>query len=99
MSIVDQIREAYNPDLTLAGVLGTKYDSRTTLSGLTMDSIRQQGLPVFKTQIRITVDIIRAQMERQPISLYAPGSNGDIDYMALADELLPARVIPLAKRS
>jgi chromosome partitioning protein len=101
MGILQQIQNAYNPDLRLAGILATKYDSRTTLSEQTIETIRAQGLPIFATKIRISVEIIRAQMARQPISIYAPGSNVDQDYQALIEELLPARVIPLsrAKRS
>ncbi len=95
LGIIEQIRNAYNPDLELAGILAVKYDSRTKLSEQTIEAIEDKGLPVFKTKVRISVDIIRAQMARQPISIYAPGSNGDIDYNALADELLPARVIPI----
>jgi chromosome partitioning protein len=95
LSIIEQIRHAYNPNLHLAGILATKYDNRTRLSEQTIEAIQNRGLPVFKTKVRINVDIIRAQMAREPISIYARGSNGDLDYKALADELLPARVIPL----
>jgi chromosome partitioning protein len=85
--ILEQIQQAYNPQLRLAGILTTKYDSRTTLSEQTVRTIEAQGLPLFTTQIRTSVDIVRAQMARQPVSLYAPGSHGDVDYQALVDEL------------
>jgi chromosome partitioning protein len=98
LNILEQIQKAYNPALRLAGILATKFDSRTTLSEQTIDTIRTQGLPLFQTKIRISVDIIRAQMARCPVSIYAPGSNADADYQALAEELLPAKVIPLRRQ-
>jgi chromosome partitioning protein len=95
MEIIEEIRETYNPDLRMTGVLLTKYDNRTTLSSDTLDSIEEQRLPLFKTKIRICVDIIRAQIARLPVNLYAPESHAAEDYAALAEELLPAKVIPL----
>jgi hypothetical protein len=52
---------------------------------------------MFKTKIRISVDIIRAQAARRPVSIFSPTSHGAIDYNALADELLPAKVISLTR--
>jgi cellulose biosynthesis protein BcsQ len=76
----------------------TKYDSRTTLSSNTEDAIREQGLPLFKTKVRICVDIIRSQLARLPVNIYAPESNAADDYAALADELLPAKVISIRQQ-
>ena len=98
VSIIDDIRNTYNPELKIAGVLATKYDPRTTLSETTVSEIRAQRLPVFDTKIRISVDIIRSQMARVPVSIYAKESHGAEDYNALASEILPAKVIPLRQR-
>jgi chromosome partitioning protein len=98
MEIVQEIKETYNPDLEVTGVLLTKYDSRTTLSSNTEDAIREQGLPLFKTKVRICVDIIRSQLARLPVNIYAPESNAADDYAALADELLPAKVISIRQQ-
>jgi chromosome partitioning protein len=95
MEIIQELKETYNPELQMTGVLLTKYDNRTTLSSNTLDSIEDQGLPVFRTKIRICVDIIRAQIARLPVNLYAPESHAAEDYAALAEELLPAKVITL----
>jgi chromosome partitioning protein len=93
--IIEDIRNAYNPELKIGGVLATKYDPRTTLSETTVSEIQAQGLPIFNTKIRISVEIIRSQMARVPVGIYAEGSHGAIDYNALAEEILPAKVIPL----
>ena len=84
-----------DPDLNFLGVLATKYDSRTTLSENTIRAIEEQNIPLFNTKIRISVDIIRAQMERLPVNLYATDSHAAADYAALAEEILPAKVISL----
>ena len=98
VSIIDDIRNTYNPELKIAGVLATKYDPRTTLSETTVSEIRAQRLPMFDTKIRISVDIIRSQMARVPVSIYATESHGAEDYNALAAEMLPGKVIPLRQR-
>jgi chromosome partitioning protein len=98
VSIINDIRNTYNPELKIAGVLATKYDPRTTLSETTVSEIRAQHLPMFDTKIRISVDIIRSQMARVPVSIYAKESHGAEDYNALAAEMLPAKVIPLRQR-
>jgi chromosome partitioning protein len=95
VKIIEQVQHAYNPELQILGVLATKYDSRTTLSDNTIKAIEGKKLPLFKTKIRISVDIIRAQMERLPVNLYATDSHAAADYAALAEEILPAKVIPL----
>jgi len=96
--IIDDVRNAYNPELKISGVLATKYDPRTTLSETTVSEINTQGLPIFQTKIRISVDIIRSQMARAPVSIYAAESHGAIDYNSLAEEILPAKIIPLRQR-
>ncbi len=98
VQIIDGIRAKDNPALKVLGILPTKYDGRTTLSDNTITAIQKQRLPIFQTRIRISVDIIRAQMERLPVVLYAEHSNAAQDYIALANEILPAKVIPMRAR-
>jgi len=105
-SFINDVRETYNPTLKVVGVLVTKYDTRTTLSENAIAQIRSEKLPLFDTRIRICVDIIRSQIARWPVSLYAENSNGAVDYNSLAEELLAQeaseassrRVIPLKER-
>ena len=98
VQIIDGIRAKDNPELKVLGILPTKYDGRTTLSDNTITAIQKQNLPIFHTRIRISVDIIRAQMERLPVVFYAEHSNAAQDYMALANEILPAKVISMRSR-
>jgi chromosome partitioning protein len=104
LDVIEQVRNVYNADLNLFGVLITKFDSRTSLARSTQEVIRNQGLPLLEPPIRICVDVIRAQMERVPIEVLAPGSTASVDYAAIAEQLLSPlpvvgrNVVPLRQR-
>ncbi len=97
LDVIDQVRSVYNPNLNLFGILLTKYDSRTTLARSTQEVIRSRGLPLLEPPIRICVDIIRAQMERVPIEVFAPGSTASVDYAAIAEQFLSP--LPVVSRN
>jgi chromosome partitioning protein len=106
---IDLIREKFNPELRISGILLTKFDSRTTLSPQVEDVLRR-NFPeeTFQTTIRINVDLVRAQVERKSIFASAPESAGAEDYENLIKELLGEmkaahaapkdKVIPLSAR-
>jgi chromosome partitioning protein len=98
IQIIEGIQAKDNPELKILGILPTKYDSRTSLSENTIAAIESQALPIFKTRIRISVDIIRAQMERLPVVFYDQNSNAAQDYIALGEEITPVKVIALRPR-
>ena len=91
LDLLAQVQKAFNPDLRLLGILVTKYDARTTLSSNTLASIQEEHLPLLAPPIRVCVEVIRAQMERAPVSIVSPDSSAAADYEALAETLLPAR--------
>lgn len=94
LDVIDQVKNVYNSDLQLFGILVTKYDGRTTLARSTQEVIRGQGLPLLDPPIRICVDVIRAQMERVPIEVLAPNSTASVDYAAVAELLLSPLLLP-----
>jgi len=98
IEIIDNVRMRYNPDLKILGVLATKYDSRTSLSEDMTAEIAALNVPLLNTRIRISVDIIRAQAKRVPVSMYDANCHAAVDYNSLAEELLPAKVIPMRQR-
>ncbi|ETX03517.1 MAG: hypothetical protein ETSY1_46945 (plasmid) [Candidatus Entotheonella factor] len=91
LDLIEQVQHAYSDQLNLLGILVTKFDSRTTLSNDTLAAIRGQKLPLISPPIRVCVEVIRAQMERVPISIYDVDSAAAQDYEAVADSLLPSR--------
>ena len=89
---IEAVREYTNPDLSLAGVLLTRHNSRSVLSrdmaeaaNMTADKI---GTFLYKTVIREAVAIKEAQANCQSIYEYAPRSNAALDYEAFVDEFL-----------
>jgi chromosome partitioning protein len=96
---IEQIREHYNPDLQIAGILLTKFDSRTVLSRQVEAALRRSFEELaFKTMIRVNVDIIRAQIDRKSIFAFDRTSSGAQDYEQLIAELLAGNVVQFPKR-
>ena len=81
--VADGIRKT-NPDLKIAGVILTRYDSRPKLNRYLRDSIEAAGKEVgapFLGVVRPGVAIKEAQALRQSLYLYAPKSKPAQDYM------------------
>ncbi len=105
---INIIKQKFNPQLRIRGILLTKFDSRTTLSP-EVEAVLRRSFPdeTLQTKIRINVDLVRAQVERQSIFASAPDSTGAKDYADFMQELLnqdtgtrttPKKVIPLSPR-
>jgi chromosome partitioning protein len=86
---LERIRSAIFPELQIRGVLLTMYDGRTNLSNDVVKEVRRHFKNlVFTTIIPRTVRLAEAPSYGQPISVYAPSSNGAESYSALAREIL-----------
>jgi chromosome partitioning protein len=84
-----RIRTALFPGLRVRGVIMTMFDVRTKLSADVVHEInRHFPSQVFSTIIPRSVRLAEAPSYGQPISVYAPGSNGAIAYSNLAREIL-----------
>lgn len=89
VEIIDKVQQTLNPQLHLYGILVTKFDSRTTLSHETVAAIQAANYPLVEPPIRICVDVVRAQIDRVPISIFNKHSTAALDYEAVAEGLLP----------
>lgn len=91
LRILQNIR-SQNGKLKLMGVLLTKYDSRANVYVKNRERIinyfASKGIYVFKTTIRINVDIDRAHMKRKTIYEFDPAKYGAKDHTALAKEII-----------
>lgn len=86
---LDRIRNAVFSELRIRGVLLTMFDGRTNLSNDVVNEVRRHFTDsVFTTIIPRTVRLAEAPSYGQPISVYAPTSNGAESYNALALEIL-----------
>jgi len=83
------VREHLNPDLKIAGVVLTMYDSRLRLSRQVFDEVKRYfGEKVFETVIQRNVKVSEAPSYGKPIILYDATSTGARNYMSLASELI-----------
>jgi chromosome partitioning protein len=89
VSTLEKVREAYNPDLNIEGVLLTMYDDRTNLSQQVAQNLREFFKEkLFKTAIPRNVRLAEAPSYGKPVALYDPRSKGAEAYRDLALELL-----------
>ena len=89
MTLVKKVREKYNPNLLIEGVLITMHDERTVLSRQVEKEARKFfPAKVFKTVIRRNVRLSEAPSYGKPIILYDIKSRGAQAYLSLAKEML-----------
>ena len=86
---VDRVKESFNADLAIEGVLLTMYDDRTNLTRQVEADLRDFfGSEVFKTVIPRTIRLAEAPSFGQSILAYDPRSRGAEAYIQLAKEIL-----------
>lgn len=88
---VDDVREAFNPDLCIDGILLTRFNERTTLARQMVkeyeDLAQRTGTKLYKTRIRECVAVREAQYMRQLLSDYSKKNNAVDDYKAFIREM------------
>jgi chromosome partitioning protein len=89
VDIVNQIRDAGNPQLHISGILMTMYNLSTNLSQQVVQEVRTHfGKNVFDTLIPRNVRLSEAPSYGQPIIQYDSNCVGAIAYRTLAKEFL-----------
>lgn len=89
LNTINIVKQHFNKDLTIEGVLLTMYDVRLRLSQQVADEVQKYfGDKVFKTIIHRNVRLSEAPSFGKPIILYDAISTGAKNYMALAAELI-----------
>ena len=96
MDSISLIRERLNPDLALAGILLTMFDTRNSLSHQVADEVRRHfSDQVYRTVIPRNVRISEAPSHGLPVTLYDLSSKGAQAYIDLGLEMMenptPAR--------
>lgn len=85
---IDKVREVYNPELTIEGVLLTMFDARNNLAHQVAAEARENlKSQVFQTVIPRNVRLSESPSFGKPILLYAVASRGAQAYLELAREL------------
>jgi chromosome partitioning protein len=89
MSTLDRVAAAFNPSLSLEGVLLTMFDDRTILSQQVRANLRDFFADkLFITTIPRSIRLAEAPSHGKPVVLYDPRSRGTEAYTDLALELL-----------
>ena len=86
---IELIRESFNPNLVIEGILLTMVDKRNSLSSLVEKDVRDHfGETVYKTTIPRNVRVSEAPSHGKPAILYDVNSTGSMAYIGLAREIL-----------
>lgn len=87
--LIEQLRAGANPDLSVAGLVMTMYDNRTSLSRQVWQQVREHfGEQVYETLIPRSIRLGEAPSHGQPIILYDPHALPAAAYRNLAREFL-----------
>lgn len=96
LNTIKIVRQYFNQELLIEGVLLTMFDTRLRLSHQVAEEVRKYfGDKVFKTVINRNVRISEAPSYGKPIILYDATSSGAINYMAFTTELLERNSKPI----
>lgn len=86
---IDLIRQGFNPDLQVEGLLISMYDSRLRLANAIVEEVRTSASDyVFETIIHRNSRIAEAPMSHTPVALYDVSSRGATNFFNLAEEFL-----------
>jgi len=89
LNTVKMIQARLNPQLQIEGFLLTMYDSRLRLSNQVVEEVRQHFQDmVFKTLILRNIRLSEAPSFGKPVIEYDAASNGAVNYLNLAKEIL-----------
>ena len=86
---IQLIKENYNSNLIIEGILLTMVDKRKSLSALVEKDVRDHfGETVYKTTIPRNIKVSEAPSHGKPAILYDVNSSGSMAYIMLAREII-----------
>jgi chromosome partitioning protein len=89
LDTVEKVQQRLNPRLKVDGILATMYDGRTTHGREVFSRVVEAfGDQVFDTVVSRTVRFPETTVAGEPITSWAPSSNGAAAYRHLAREVL-----------
>ncbi|NBV41561.1 ParA family protein [bacterium] len=82
------VKDSYNPELEISGIVLTMYDKRTALNRQVAENVRTYFKDlIYETIIPRNVRLSEAPSHGLPIALYKSDSRGAIAYLNLAREV------------
>lgn len=97
LDTIERLRQSFNPDLHVEGVVLTMYDDRTILSQQVTEELKKFfGDKLLKTIIPRNIRLAEAPSYGKPALLYDVRSRGAESYIKLAKELMERLSSPSA---
>lgn len=88
INTLTMVKETYNPDLQISGIVLTMYDKRTALNRQVAENVRTYFKElIYETIIPRNIRLSEAPSHGLPIALYQADSRGAIAYLNLAREV------------
>jgi len=90
LNIVSMVREDLTPDLSILGSFINKYKEKTVVARDILSQMKERGIDIalFQTKIRQFEDFKKAELNKESIFDYAPGSSAAEDYRSLGYEII-----------
>ncbi|MCP9442625.1 MAG: AAA family ATPase [Nitrospira sp.] len=89
VSSIERVRQSFNPDLSIEGIILTMFDSRNTLARQVAEQVRAHFKEkVYRAVIPRNITLAEAPSYGRPGILYNAASSGSQAYIALAKEFL-----------
>ena len=89
MGTLDLVRENFNKDIMLQGILLTMFDKRNKICEMVSDDVKKHfGKKVFNTIIPRNVRVSEAPSYGQPVLMYDIACPGSQAYASLAGEII-----------
>ena len=89
ISTLERVQAAFNPEITIEGVLLTMYDDRTNLAQQVTETLRDYFKEkLFRTVIPRNIRLAEAPSHGKPVALYDARSRGTESYFELTGEFL-----------
>ena len=83
------VKQGYNPELQVEGLLISMYDSRLRLANAIVEEVRNSSNDyVFETIIHRNARVAEAPMQHVPVAMYDVSSRGAVNFFNLAEEFL-----------
>lgn len=92
---IDSVKNFYNPNLNVMGIILTKYNARLNLAKEVFEMAEHMAdlldTKVFESKIRNGVSVAEAPAHGESIFDYAPKSNPALDYANFVKEVIRAK--------
>jgi len=89
LDTMERVRQSFNPDITVEGVVLTMYDERTNLAQQVAGELKKFfGDRLLRTAIPRNVRLAEAPSHGQPVLIYDVHSRGAESYIRLAKEIM-----------